>query len=504
MISTPRYPTMAATLLLSVLVLMGCREQSWGPIAVSPSLEDITPDSSLYTPSTQSFLRGDHWLETVENIELLTDGLEELRIDFEAPGSDAFLSVVQLPTDYLVPRLTYPAADPPDAFDAFNLMMAEYSRNSVSVPVGSPGDATAHFQTNLAEEVPWKLVSDYQFEPNPQLRPIRIGVINNCLTPGLWELNASDRSGEIYHSWFNMPEALYTALVARANGVDEAFAAQATQWDTEPAEIDFARLRTVDETIGRTTLRLSDDADAGYSSQDSRRKLAKRYALVEKEDALVIPEHLSDLTASPVHLSSFIEPGKYAFTERRVFDLAFLAATDDAEIRRVTPLTDYDWLNRAGAEPPPERAANYLELTLHLDEYNVVLGNLPMELLVPQEDFVIEGFGVGVLNSAGIAERRKYLYEQGPAPSFAYLYQMQNGRAMALNSHEFGIEQIFIRTHTRDDDPWWEITITSYERIVDLVKYRVDIPEALQQELTTYAMEYISPLYRTYRDDNLR
>ena len=40
--------------------------------------------------------------------------------------------------------------------------------------------------------------------------------------------------------------------------------------------------------------------------------------------------------------------------------------------------------------------------------------------------------------------------------------------------------------------------------MVDLVRYRVDIPAELTDELQTCAMQYISPLYRTYRDDNLR
>ena len=75
---------------------------------------------------------------------------------------------------------------------------------------------------------------------------------------------------------------------------------------------------------------------------------------------------------------------------------------------------------------------------------------------------------------------------------------------VGLNSHDYGIEQIFIRTHIDDIDPWREITITSYERIVDIVKYRVPIPEPLRAELKACAMEYVSPLYRTYRDDNLR
>ena len=46
--------------------------------------------------------------------------------------------------------------------------------------------------------------------------------------------------------------------------------------------------------------------------------------------------------------------------------------------------------------------------------------------------------------------------------------------------------------------------MTSYERMVDLVKYRVDVPEALRESVERNALEYIAPLYLTYRDDNLR
>ena len=40
--------------------------------------------------------------------------------------------------------------------------------------------------------------------------------------------------------------------------------------------------------------------------------------------------------------------------------------------------------------------------------------------------------------------------------------------------------------------------------MVDLVRYRVDIPAELTNEFKTCAMQYICPFYRTYRDDNLR
>ncbi len=58
-------------------------------------------------------------------------------------------------------------------------MLAEYSRNSVSVPVGKSSDTMAHFETDLDEAVPWTLDGDYRFVPNPNTRPVRFSVINN-------------------------------------------------------------------------------------------------------------------------------------------------------------------------------------------------------------------------------------------------------------------------------------------------------------------------------------
>jgi len=489
--------------ILGQILWIGCRESNWGRVEVSPTLEDVTEKGYLYTPSTQSFLRGGHWLEEVDQVEITTEG-NIARIIFHAKNSEHEMQVVNLPLDRLVPRLHYHAADQPDEFDAYNLMLAEYSRNSLSVPVGRPGDKSAHFESSLEEAAPWRLSGDYSFVPNELVRPIRVGVINNCLKPGLWELNASDRSGEIYHSWFNMPPELYNKLLAEANGVSEEFASAATIWSTEPVALDLPRLRTVTDTLGRFAVSLCSDDVAGYSSQDSRRKLAKGYVLVDNDGQKEKPTTLSEMTTKRCYLSDFVEPGKYSFTDRREFDLSFLAKVHEASVSRVTPHTDYNWLSPEQRRARPTSQSGYIELSIKLDDISIVIGNLPLHLLVPQEDLAINGFGVGVLSSSGIAERRDFLINEGPAPSFAYLCREEHDRMNGLNSHDFGIEQIFIRTHINDPSPWWEVTITSFERMVDLIKYRVEIPEALQAELVDHSQRYISPLYRTYRDDNLR
>lgn len=472
--------------------------QTWGRVAVHPNLEDMRPDGSRYTPGTQSFLRGDHSLDQVVAAHVELDSTDRGEVKLEHPKTE--FRVVGMPFDQLVPRLHYRPSAEPDAFDALNLLLAEYSRNGMSVPAGRAGDAMAHFETDLSEERPYHLEGDYKFIANPEFRPVRFAVINNCLAPGLWELSARDRSGEIYHSWMKLPERVYHELVARTNGLPLAFVREAVKWRTDEVAIDLDRLRTDAREIGQVAARLHDAGGSGYSSQDSRRKLSKGYALIERDGEKALPKSLADLTKNPVYLSSFIEPGKYSIEERRKFDFAFLRALRGVRVLRTTATTDYDW-RRTGA---PVKRPGCVEFHLDLGEWEIVLGNLPIELLVPQEDFGISGFGVGVLPSSDLAERRKFLIEKGPPPSFAYLVRKKGGKRIAVNSHDYGLEQVFVRTHIQADEPWWEVTFTSYERIVDIVKYRVEVPAALTEELKAAAANYTAPLYRTYRDDNLR
>ena len=467
-------------------------------IPVTPSLEDRTDDGALYTPGTQSFLRESHWLEGVESLELHVGNDYLSRIVFKNKDPQHSMSLENYPIDQLVPRLNYEGQG--DAFDAMNLMLAEYSRNSISAPVGEKGDEMAHFQTTLREEPPWFLEADYKFAPNPNVRPVRLGLINNCLRPGLWEISAGDRSGELYHAWFDMPEQLYYDLVAGVNQLHPVFVKEALTWKDDEVPIDLERLRGISQFVGETMVGLHrEELARGFSSQDSRRKIAKGFAQVSDEEGWRLPENVDDLTNGPCQLTEFIEPGKYALGKYRQFDLGFLRTMNLAQFSRVTPKTSYQWQTEE-----PNTSMDYIEIILTSQDHALIIGNLPLQLLVPQEDFVLNGFGVGVFNSSGLAERRKYLLEDGPSPSYAYLAIPGSEGYKAINSHEYGLEQIFIRAHISDEKPWLEITLTSYERIVDMIKYRVAIPDELMTEMRKHAMHYISPLYFTYRDDNLR
>lgn len=475
-----------------------------GSVKLRPTLEDRRPNGSLYSASTQSFLREHHILDKIEKLEIYSNSNDVSDIEFQLPEKESF-RVTNLPLNLLVPRLHYVPKEKPDAFDAFNLMMAEFSRNGLSVPVGKEGDSSAHFESSFAVARPWTVVGPFKFEPNPKFRPVRFSVINNCLKSGLWELSATDRAGEIHHSWFDFPNDYYFELMAKTNGLELEFVKTATAWKSDAVEADLSRLRKPVSDYGKVPAILEADGRLGFSSQGSRRKLSRGFVLVGEEGKKRVPESRHALIKEPVWLVDFIEPGKYSMKKKKKFDLRFLSQPKDATISRVVPLTDYRIQSRAAKSAIARRdpKGEAIEITIPVGDYTLVIGNLPLKLLVPQEDFTLHGFGVGILAASGFAERRALLIDKGPAPSFAYLLKKDGETLKAVNSHELGVEQIFIRTHLKDKC-WWEITITSFERIVDLVKYRVEIPKELQSELRETSNRYISPLYFTYRDDNLR
>ncbi len=491
------------------------RESAIGTLPIRPSQENRTEDNRLYTPSTQSLLREHSWLEQVKTIDLRLNANDEIeaRLEVEAEDTDFAdaglrkLAVHRLPSEFLVPRLHYQPASPADEFDALNLMLAEYSRNGVSVPRGSKGDTMAHYTTNLVDSVPWKLRGDYDFIPNPDYCPLRFSVINNCLRPGLWEISAVDRTGEIYHSWFDMPSSRYYRLVSDVNGLSPDFVKPALEWKdgvTFPLALD--RLRRGKKLIGEVPITRK-NAAISFSTQGSRRKLHKNYVQVETETGeRRAPAELDDILRLPVHMASFEEPGIYYDDRRRQFDFDFLANPLTAKVSRVDPMTSYRWRKEKG-RPAMADAYDYIEIDIDLGGgKRLLVGNLPLELLVKQEDFAIHGFGVGILEASTPAERRRFLIDKGPCPSYAYLAEAgsEAGQPLAaLNSHSFGIEQVFLRSYPNAETPYWELVITSFERIVDLVKYRIEIPESLRAEQRKHSENYTPPVFFTYQDNNV-
>ncbi|GAA3648152.1 hypothetical protein GCM10022397_36270 [Flavivirga jejuensis] len=486
-------------------MLCSCEERKKSLLVnVISGKEEVVEEGYLYTPSTQSFLRGHHWFEKIKEatISFTSDKKADINFDISKGEGDHF-SIKELPLNYLVPRLHYKLKGEPDDFDLFNLMMAEYSRNGLSFPYGMVNDKITHFETSLLPEIPWKLAEDYEFLPNPKFKPVRFSVVNNCLSSGLWEMNASDKTGEIYHSWFSFPKEEYYKITAGVNNLPEDKVKKALVWKDEEVEIDLSRLRKVLKPLGGNVPTVVNE-EVSYSSQGSRRKLSKGFVTCEKSGNYVRPDSLCDMLDRKVKMSKFIEPGIYSVNDKMEFDFSIYKSPLSVEVFEVEPYTSYNF----NSKEDHKTKDNFKYIELHFNYPNnkkIILGNLPLNLLVQKEDYTLHGFGVGILSASGFAERRPFLIDQGYHPSFAYLAREDaNGKLYALNSHGEGLEQVFIRSFPTDKKPHWDITFTSYERITDIVKYRVPISQPLIKEQIAHTEKYITPVYFSYRDDNLR
>jgi len=171
-----------------------------------------------------------------------------------------------------------------------------------------------------------------------------------------------------------------------------------------------------------------------------------------------------------------------------------------ATLREVTPRTLY------GATPSPHRyAEGALELTLRSGDGKraIVVGNLPTDLLVFQEDYDVPGFGVGVLRASEPIEKRDLFLRDGPAPIYAYAADVDGDTLYLANNHELGLEQIYLRPVKRGDDVILRVTLVAYERIVDILEVEVKLPDELARKIVDASANYQRPLWRSFSDSNL-
>ena len=103
---------------LSVVLLGGCRSDpvEITGLVVKPTLEDRKEDGSLFTPETQSILRGSHLLENVKGLDIQVRDDDRASVILKC-GEAGEVTYDNIPLDQLVPRLHYAPASPPDEFD---------------------------------------------------------------------------------------------------------------------------------------------------------------------------------------------------------------------------------------------------------------------------------------------------------------------------------------------------------------------------------------------------
>lgn len=469
--------------------------------------EQYNETGEILNPATQSLNR---YFSSLRNLDRIRVNLskETKRFSMEIVDDediDNKVHIKNIDLDYLIPLLPYDHSKIPDDFDLANLMLAEYARTGLSLSHQYSNTELPIFysKSDIFSDDKEYLYRNGTIEPNPRIRPKRLTIINNCLKPGLWELEAVDSVGEIYHGWFDMPLLTYLEMIRLANDIDisdlQLWRALRYRRDLSNVELKLERLRKEKNLLLTAIPSLVKEKQLGsYSTQDSRRKTQQGYYRLLRNGAPLPKTTFGELRKGDVFkMRKFISPGIYSSKESTF--VQYQPEWTRVEIREVEPLTRY-------AEGQLSFNKNgHIEISLYNDDDSkaIIAGNIPISLLVEQDDYRIPSFGVGVFSPSEFAERRYLRKKQGPAPHYAYLVDRKGDSRMLMNNHVTGYEQLYLRPFQRDGQLVLRITLASYERILDIMELEVTLDGELQRRIEKATAEYQPPLYRVYEDSNI-
>ena len=482
----------------------------FGPgVALKLDEEETDKNGQVFNPSTQSLNRYASSLRELDRllaVELSEDG-RHVSFEIGSKKKAERLFARNIDIRFLVPLLPYKTAAPLDDFDRANLMLGEYARNGINLSYQDSNSLFGYF--NASGDLFEDNAEDYTYtngllKPNARAKPRRFSVTNNCLKPGLWEFAAKDTVGEMYHSWFKMPQNIYFSMIRNASGIDIADGdlsdALSYNKDLSDVPLRLERLREAGKVLLDTQPAIMLDKKVGaYSSQDSRRKVQKGYFFVERDGKRIQPGDFTQMRQGDMFkVRKFVAPGVYSESKFEAFP--YNPNWARLVIREVQPLTRYPG-GREADDP-----FGYIEIALYErgEKRGVVVGNIPLSLLVEQEDYQLPAFGIGVLQPSTNIERRYLRLKEGPVPHYAYqITKNDEGNWALLNNHEYGLEQVYLRPFRKDGGVALRIILVSYERIVDLIELEVKLEAELAEKIKSASDNYKPPLFRVYEDANI-
>lgn len=464
-------------------------------------------DGVVLNPSTQSINRYSSVARELTKVKTKVDEenmLLSLLIADDKKERKVFVD--KLDINYLVPLLPYPHEKTPDDFDLANLMLAEYARNGIALSYQKTNSKFGVFNAsaNTFSSNEEYLLNDGMVIPNKDVKPVRFSVTNNCLKPGLWELSAKDTVGEMYHGWFKFPKSSYYKMVKLANDIDipnwKLALALRYKKDLSATEVKLDRLRIAGDVLIKRKAILNQEKMVGaYSTQGSRRKSQKGYFSIIRDSKVIKPKDFSKMKlGDKFKMHKFVSPGIYSASDSKVVD--YDPAWTNITVRKVNPLARY-----AGSNTLLDKYG-YIELKITKDNDSdaIVVGNIPLSLLVFQDDYKVPAYGVGVLPSSELIERRYLRLKDGPLPHYAYqMSKNSDDKWMMVNNHETGQEQIYLRPFEKNNKLYLRITLVSYERIVDLLEVVVEVDGELEKVIREASSNYSPPMFRVYKDANV-
>ena len=494
-------------LILLTLSLTNVSTKHYEEIPVSLDQEMALDANTALNSSTQSLNRYHSILREKKVLSVdYKPSDKSINIKLGQAQNQSSIEFHNINTQFLVPLLPYPHKKQLDELDKANLLLAEYARNGISMSYQAQNEKFAYFnspQEIFNETGEFIYTAQGEIAPNPEVKPKRMSVVNNCLNPCLWEINATDAVGEMYHSWFTLPKDLYFGMVKDRNNIKNSveeldkYINNPPNMETIP--LDLERFRTQKERIATSVPQVAVEKSLdGYSTQDSRRKVQRKFYQVLRDEQALKVKSFGDLQAGDVFdMHSFKAPGIYNKKER--MQVIYNPNWDKAEFHYVEPKTTY------GGQHDGYGQLGYLEIHLisTKNSERIIAGNIPIQLLVLSEDYKIPAFGVGVLAASEPIEQRYLRLKEGSYPHYAYLAKEKDKQLYLMNNHPIGYEQIYLRPFQKEGKTYLRMTMVSYERIVDLLEFNIPIEGELEQKILKASATYKPPIYEVYKDTNI-
>lgn len=345
----------------------------------------------------------------------------------------------------------------PDAFDAYLLRMAEFSRSGLVLPRWGTPWVPSGIRTS------W---------------PIRSAALtNNCLQAGLWEFSTQpepattdSKPGRATHLWFRVPLEPYLREIARREGVPFEFVKAAVAWSEAPASFQGSRLRRVVQAYPKLPVSRAPRACLSTKNAEEVRKIESGYLFGAP------PLGACQALEKPLEFRSFDPPGIYDTPASKTFDLAFLAQPRSVQLRKIAPST----APRQGPAQTLGELTGCYELELEFQgqgrKLALLLGPLEPETLAGEGGDLDFSFGYGVPDPKH--PRFQMVAGKGPgrAPLYAFLLDRGSPEAEspgapleALNHHHLGLERVRLRVDPNSKGKFG-LEIVSFERMVTLVE----------------------------------
>lgn len=323
---------------------------------------------------------------------------------------------------------------------------------------------------------------------NVSNRAYRCQLVNNCLSPTKWEFvlvtedyhDFKDRlhgktnlnqNRILSHSWFNLDEDLYQALIKMKNpelNVDVMIDYDSLSNMAENTSILFDELRQpIKYRVKSELLEIGSQSGRVIEPLDNEQYYKGVFRMFMEGSS----ETYKSVLQAPIKTTQFKNEGFYTERALKEFDLNWMQYLDSVDI---------DVVDIEGTDA-------YVEITLsgQWSPYKINIGNVDLTLLSEQKLYgLLFGMNTYPKNRRYNPKQSTIAYDADLIPDNVkpYVLLTKKDSDLWVNNQYKGIEKIYLTYESLESDVL-EIYVLSYERIMPVWMAKVKLPKEIREKV---------------------